>query len=71
MAKKDVIKKLAKTNPKVDLNLLLESLRMTSKLRRLGIGGPGYRIVPPGSGKRVHIVEDAVDPRTIKLQQRT
>ena len=69
--KKDAIKKLAKSNPKVDLDLLLESLRMTNKLRRMGIRGPGYRIVPPGAGGRVHIMEDAEDPRTVKLQHRT
>ncbi len=70
MTKKDVIKKIAKSNPKVDLDLLLESLRMTAKLRRMGTSGPGYRIAPPGSGRRVRIAEDAEDPRTVKLQHR-
>jgi len=70
MRKKDAIKKLAKKNPKVDLSQLLESLRMTTKLRRIGIIGPGYRLVPFQSGRRVHIVDDTQsDPRTIKLQQ--
>jgi hypothetical protein len=70
MTKKDTIKKLATRNRKVDIDQLLESLRMTTKLRRLGIVGPGYRIMPP-SGRRVHIMEDIEDPRTIKLQHRT
>jgi hypothetical protein len=71
MHKKDAIKKLAAKNPKVNLAQLLESLRMTSKIRRIGIAGPGYRLVPPYAGGRVHIVDDAEsDPRTIKLQHR-
>ncbi len=72
MRKKDIIKKLATKNSKVDLDLLLESLRMTTRLRRIGISGPGYRIVAPGTGRHVHIMDDTdSDPRTIKLQQRT
>ncbi len=71
MRKRDVIKKLAAKNPKVDVAQLLESLRMTAKMRRLGISGPGYRLVPPYSGRRVQIVDDTEsDPRTIKLQHR-
>jgi hypothetical protein len=69
MRKKDIIKKLATKNSRVDLDLLLESLRMTNKVRRIGIRGPGYRIVPLGT-RRVCIIEDAEDPRTIKLQHR-
>ena len=71
MRKKEIIKKLAAKNPKVDIDLLLESLRMTAKLRRSGTNGPGYRIVPPGAGRRLRIADDTEgDPRTIKLQQR-
>jgi hypothetical protein len=70
MRKKDAITKLAKKNPKVDLAQLLESLRMTAKLRRTGINGPGYRLVPSEAGRRVHIVDDTEsDPRTIRLQR--
>lgn len=71
MRKRDVIEKLAKKNPKVDIVQLLESLRMTTRMRRLGISGPGYRLVPPYSGRRVHIVDDTEsDSRTVKLQPR-
>jgi len=71
MRKTNTIKKLATKNPKVDLAQLLESIRLTTKLRRIGIIGPGYRLTPYGTGRRVHIVDDTEDPRTIKLQHRT
>ncbi len=71
MRKRDAIKRLAAKNPKVDIAQLLESLRMTTRMRRVGISGPGYRLVPPYSGRRVHIVDDTEsDPRTINLQHR-
>jgi hypothetical protein len=67
----DAIKKLAKKNPRVDVDKLLESLRLTEKLRRTGIAGPGYRLAPPYSGRRIRISDDAEsDPRTVRLQQR-
>ena len=64
------IKRLIKKNAKVNPQKLTELLRLSAKLRRLGMRGPGYRLSPPYSGKRVHIVDEAEsDSRTIQLHQ--
>jgi hypothetical protein len=68
--KKDTIKKFIAKNQKVDRLQLLESLRMTARLRRIGISGPGYRLGPQ-AGRSVQIVDDTEsDPRTVILLNR-
>jgi len=67
--KLDAIKTIAKKNPKVDVAKLLESIRLTERIRRSGISGPGYRLAPPYTGRRAGIADTESDPRTVKLQR--
>ncbi len=40
-------KRLAKTNPKVDLSLATEALNVVDELRNMGQPGPKYRLASP------------------------
>jgi hypothetical protein len=63
----DIIKK----NPRVDPKQLRESMELLEELRNRGVSERGYQLVPPFSGKRVHVVDSSSeDPRTVHLNRR-
>jgi hypothetical protein len=64
------LEELLASNPHVDPDELEKAREMLRKLRRSGVRGPGYRLAPPFSGRRVSVREDAEnDSRRIHLRR--
>lgn len=60
---------ILRRNPKLDGEMLEESIKLSEKLRELGRKKRPYRLAFPGQN-RVRVVEPAEDPRTVKLGSR-
>ena len=60
---------ILRRNPKLDGEMLEESIKLSEKLRELGRKKPPYRLAFPGQ-HRVRVVEPAEDPRTVRLGSR-
>lgn len=56
-------------NPKLDSDMLEESIELSEKLRELGRKKRPYRLAFPGQN-RVRVIEPAEDPRTVRLGSR-
>ena len=68
MTKLPDIEELIKSNPKIDREQLEAGLDLIRRIREGGSPGAGYRLVPPGTGRRTHAGEEAnSDPRTVRL----
>ena len=43
----DDVKNIAVKNPKVDVELVAEAIKLSRALRAQGVSGPGYNLIPP------------------------
>ena len=69
MRKKTEISEILKANPHISPESLEEARKALHRLRARGVGGRGYRLVPPFAGRRVSNRGDAdKDPRTVELR---
>ena len=66
MARKPNIKKILKENPQVDIQKLGQGLKLSKKLRSIGIMKRGYGLALPYSRRRAHV---SPQPYTIYLKR--
>ena len=43
----DDVENIAVKNPKVDVELVAEAIKLSRALRAQGVSGPGYNLIPP------------------------
>jgi hypothetical protein len=65
------IEEVLRNNPTIDPQELRNSMEMLEGLKRRGMSGRGYELVPAFSGKRVQVVDTLVEEGNVRNLNRS